>query len=104
MRTFVALFFAAVFLYLPSFALAQGSSGPQHPVTQQEIDQLKRQIDQDTHSSVQSITDYHTESGDLNNRLDFIRYGGLLNLKLSSSTAFRLTGTQTNYLPVSDVF
>src|SRR5215831_17999790 len=104
MRTFFTLTLAVLFVCMPSLLVAQQSPGPQHPVSQQEIDQLKRQIDQDTHSSVQSITDYHTESGDLNNRLDSIRYGGLLNLKLSSSTAFRLTGTQTNYLPISDVF
>jgi hypothetical protein len=104
MRTFFTLTVTVLFVCTPSFALAQESSGPQHAVTQQEIDQLKRQIDQDTHSSVQPILDYHTESGDLNNRLDFVRYGGLLNLRLNSSSAFRLTGTQTNYLPVSDVF
>jgi hypothetical protein len=104
MRTFFTLTFAVLFVCIPSIIAAQESSGPQHPVTQQEIDQLKRQIDQDTHSSVQTITDYHTESGDLNNRLDFVRYGGLLNLKMNSSTTLRLTGTQTNYLPINDVF
>jgi hypothetical protein len=104
MRMFVALTFAIVFVCTPYFALAQETSGPQHPVTQQEVDQLKRQIDQDTRSSIQVISDYHSESGDLNNRLDFMRYGGLLNLKLNSSTAFQLTGTQTNYLPISDLF
>jgi hypothetical protein len=84
--------------------LAQQSSGVQQPVTQQEIDRLKRQIDEDTRSSVEGIMDYHTETGDFNNRIDFLRYGGRWNLKTGSSTAFQLTGTRTDYLPISDLF
>src|SRR5262247_3820934 len=105
MRPFFALGVAVMFAGMShSFALAQESSGVQRPVTQQEIDRLKRQIDQDMRSSVEAITDYHTESGDLNNRLDFLRYGGRLNLKLGASSAFQLTGTRTDYLPISDTF
>jgi hypothetical protein len=85
-------------------ALAQQSAGVQQPVTQQEIDRLKRQIDEDTRSSVEGIMDYHTETGDLNNRIDFVRYGGRWNYKARPNTAFQLTGTRTDYLPVSDLF
>jgi hypothetical protein len=87
-----------------SVALAQESSTVQQPVAQQEIDRLKQQIEDDTRSSVEAIMDYHSETGDLNNRLDFVRYGGRWNFKSGSSTAFQLTGTRTDYLPVSDVF
>ena len=104
MRTFFAVA-VAVFAFSGHVAVqAQEASGVQRPVTQQEIDRLKRQIDADTRSSVEAIIDYHTESGDLNNRLDFFRYGGRLNLKLGPSAAFQLTGTRTDYLPMSDLF
>jgi hypothetical protein len=104
MRRF--LFIAAVmFVCLPiSAVLAQQSAGVQQPVTQQEIDRLKLQIDEDTRPSVEGIMDYHTETGDLNNRLDFLRYGGRWNIKSGSSTTFHITGTRTNYLPVSGLF
>src|SRR5215831_11603205 len=105
MRTLFALAVAVISGFAPSsLALAQESAGVQRPVTQQEIDRLKRQIDQDMRSSVEAITDYHTESGDLNNRLDFLRYGGRLNLKLGAASAIQLTGTRTDYLPINDVF
>ncbi len=105
MKTFLAFIVAVMFaLSGPAAAQAQENPGVQRPVTQQEIDRLKRQIDQDTRSSVEAIMDYHTESGDLNNRLDFFRYGGRLNLKLGSSAAFQLRGTRTDYLPIGNVF
>src|SRR5438552_5628685 len=99
MRMFLAFNVAVMFaLSGPAAAQAQENPGVQRPVTQQEIDRLKRQIDQDTRSSVEAIMDYHTESGDLNNRLDFFRYGGRLNLKLGSSGAFQFRGMRTEYL------
>jgi hypothetical protein len=105
MKTFLVVITAATLvLCLHRPAQAQENPGMQRPVTQQEIDRLRRQIDEDTRSSVEMVTDYHTESGDLNNRLDFIRYGGRLNLKVGSSSAFQLTGTRTNYMPISSVF
>jgi len=104
MKTCLA-FTVLLMVCLPqSFALAQEASNVQQPVTQQEIDRLKRLIDEDTRSSVEGIMDYHSKTGDLNNRLDFLRYGGRLNFKSGSSTALQLTGTRTDYLPISDVF
>ena len=51
MRTFFAVA-VAVFAFSGHVAVqAQGASGVQRPVTQQEIDRLKRQIDADTRSS-----------------------------------------------------
>jgi cellulose synthase operon protein C len=85
-------------------AQTQDNSGVQRPVRQQEIDRLKRQIDEDTRSDVEAIVDYHTETGDLNNRLDSFRFGGRLNFKSGSSSAIQLTGTRTNYIPILGVF
>jgi len=42
-------------------------------------ERLKRQISQDTRSSIEALGVYHYESGDLNNRLDFFRAGAGLN-------------------------
>src|SRR4051812_21638670 len=97
--------FVAMFVFT-AFAAVQGQndSGIQRPVRQQEIDRLKRQIDDDTRSRVEAIIDYHTETGDLNNRMDSFRYGGRLNLKIGPSSAFQFTGTRTNYLPLDNTF
>ena len=83
---------------------AQESTSSQSPVRQQEIDRLKRQIEDDTRSSVEAVMDYHNESGDLNNRLNFFRYGGRLNLKVGSSSSFLFTGTRTDYHPLNSNF
>src|SRR5262249_55044189 len=105
MRRFLAVIVAVMFAFSGrAAAQAQDNSGVQRPVRQQEIDRLKRQIDEDTRSDVDAIIDYHTETGDLNNRLDSFRYGGRLNLKLGSSSALQLTGTRTNYMPILSVF
>jgi hypothetical protein len=104
-QTFVAVVVAVMFAFSGrSAAQSQDSSGVLRPVRQQEIDRLKRQIDEDTLSGVEVITDYHTETGDVNNRLDWLRYGGKLNLKFGSSSVFQFTGTRTNYMPITDSF
>ncbi len=105
MKTSFAILIATLFAFgACTISWAQENSSVQRPVTQDEIDRLKRQIGLDTSSSVEAITDYHTESGDLNNRLDFLRYGGRLNLKWGSASRLELTGTRTNYLPISSTF
>jgi hypothetical protein len=105
MRTVFSITFAAMLAFMPrAAALAQNNSGIQKPVTQQEIDRLKRQIDLDERDGIEAIADYHTETGDLNSRMDFTRYGGRLNMKWTPTLAFQLTGTRTNYRPISDTF
>jgi hypothetical protein len=84
--------------------LAQENPGLQRPVRQQEIDRLKRQIEQDASSNVEAVVDYHTESGDLNNRLDYLRYGARLNLRWGSSSTIQLAGTRTDYRPISSLY
>lgn len=105
MKSFLAVIVAAIVGFGGQRpAWAQETSAIERPVRQQEIDRLKRQIDSETRSSVEAVTDYHTETGDLNSRLDFIRYGGRLNLKLDSSSVLQVTGTRTQYLPLSSAF
>src|SRR5262245_28324032 len=105
MKTFFIIVAVLVLELIPhSVALAQAGATAQTPVTQQEIDRLKRQLDQDERSSLEAIVDYRTATGDLNNRLDFMRYGGRLSLKTAPSTAFLLTGIVTHYMPMSDAF
>ena len=71
--------------------------GLDRPVTTQELDQLKRKIADDTRSNIEGIFEYHTETGDLNNRLDFYRAGARLNLKLTPATLLQIRGTHTPY-------
>src|SRR5262245_10217912 len=97
-----------VLLIIVAFSLsatAQSQTpGSQKPVTQQEIDQLKQQILNEDRSTVEAITEYHHESGDLNNRLDQFRYGGRLNLRLNSSGGAYLTATRTKYMPLVSTY
>lgn len=74
----------------------QKRSWNEKPVSSQEIEQVKREITDETRSSIEGIFDYHSETGDLNNRLDFWRYGGRLNLR-SGGMLFYLGGTRTLY-------
>jgi len=105
MKPFLAVLVAAtVGLGGQRPAWAQESAATERPVRQQEIDRLKRQIDDETRSSVEVLSDYHTETGDLNSRLNFIRYGARMNFRLDSSSALQFTGTQTQYQPLSSAF
>src|SRR5262245_20429639 len=105
MKSFLAVLVAAIVgLGGQRPAQAQESPAVERPVRQQEIDRLKRQIDDETRSSVEAVMDYHTETGDLDSRLDFVRYGGRVNRRLDSSSALQFTGTRTQYLPLDSVF
>lgn len=73
-------------------------AGSDRPVTSREIGQLKEEISDATTSSLEGIVDYHNENGDLNNRLDFWRFGARLNYKANSSTTYYVSGVETNYL------
>ncbi len=72
------------------------------PVTSQEIDQLKNEIYEETHSSVQGLFDYHHESGDLNNQLNFLRYGARLDIRWHGGLLLYMTGTHTLYHTLND--
>jgi cellulose synthase operon protein C len=92
-------------LMCASIAAAQTDRDPLHqPVTAAEIERLKRQITRDSRSNLEVISGLHTESGDFDNRLDFRRYGGRLNLKFGSGSTLSASLVRTNYLPRIDAF
>lgn len=78
-------------------------SGMNRPVTSQEINQLKQEISDSSSSNIQGIFEYHAENGDLNNRLDFWRYGGQLNYLWKPSTTVYLRATGTSYTTIGGV-
>ncbi len=72
------------------------------PVTSQEIEDLRRQIVDETHSGAEGIFDYHSETGDLNNQLNFWRYGARLNIRWHSGLMLYMVGTHTLYHTLND--
>ncbi len=72
------------------------------PVSSREVDQLKQEILDETRSSVEGLFEYHNETGDLNNRLDFLRYGGRLNYKWTPHTMLSFRGVRTSYMTIDD--
>lgn len=96
--TLVLFLFASLTAFGEPTDKGDSQSGIHRPVTSQEIEQLKRQISDDTQSNVELLADYHTESGDLNNRLDFWRFGVRANYRKSSGSLFYFSGTHTPYM------
>jgi len=82
---------------LPASENTEAGTGMHRPVSTKEIEDLKRQISDETQSNVELLSEFHTESGDLNNRLDFWRFGARLNYKASSGTLFYFGGIHTPY-------
>lgn len=86
----------ALFLLLAllGFAVAEVRSNEQEteqppgeePVTPEEIEELRREIERGTRSSLEVLFDWNGDSGDLNNQLHVQRYGVRYNLKRESST------------------
>lgn len=74
-----------------------GGPGIHRPVSAKEIEDLKRQISDETQSNVEILSEFHTETGDLNNRLDFWRFGARLNYKASSGALFYFGAVHTPY-------
>jgi hypothetical protein len=81
----------------------QQQSVMNRPVTSQEVQQLRQEISDSTSSTIEGIFEYHTESGDLNNRLDFFHYGAQFNYVRKPGTVFYLRGTGTSYLTIDSV-
>ncbi|MCI0621199.1 MAG: BCSC C-terminal domain-containing protein [Acidobacteria bacterium] len=98
-RIFVSTVFVILLAggLLPASDKTEASPGIHRPVSSQEIEELKRQISDETQSNIEFLADFHTESGDLNNRLDFWRFGARLNYKKSSGTLFYFGGVHTPY-------
>src|SRR5215471_406078 len=79
------------------------ATGMNKPVTSQEVQRLQQEISDSSSSTVEGIFQYHAESGDLNNRLDFFRYGAQFNYVSKPGTVFYLRGTGTSYLTLDSV-
>jgi cellulose synthase operon protein C len=73
-----------------------GPEKPQ-PVTPEEIEKLRREIERETRSSLELLFDGHAENGDLNNDLTYLRFGARLNLRRGSATTLHLTALHTPY-------
>jgi hypothetical protein len=82
---------------------APAGSGVNRPVSSREIEQLNLQISSESRSSVEALGEYHTETGDINNRLDFWRAGGRLNYRASGATMLYLRGVETNYRTTNNI-
>ncbi len=67
------------------------------PVTPEEIERLRREIERETRSSLELLFDGHTENGGLNDKLSYLHMGARLNLKRGSATTLHLTALYTPY-------
>jgi hypothetical protein len=98
-RTCIATIFVLLLASrcLPASDSSESGAGMHRAVSTKEIEELKRQISDETQSNVELLSEFHTETGDLNNRLNFWRFGARLNYKASSGTLFYFGGTHTPY-------
>ncbi len=90
----------------PSPGAAQIDRDPSiyRPVSPDEMQRLRRQITEETRSSVELLGDYHYESGDLNNRLDYFRGGARGTYKITSGTRVYLSAIESRYLTQDDSY
>lgn len=75
-------------------------SATHRPVSSREIEQLNLQIASASRSSVEALGEYHTETGDVNERLDFWRYGGRFNYRHTAATLLYLRAVGTDYMTI----
>lgn len=73
------------------------ASVAQQTVSQKEIDDLRRELVQETRSSFELFGELHGESGDANNKLDLARYGARLNLRRGPENTVFLSVLRTAY-------
>jgi len=71
------------------------------PVNQTDVERLKQEIAEEDRSSVAPISEYHSESGDLNNRLDYWRWGGRMDVKVGAGSALFFSSTRSQYMTSS---
>src|SRR5688572_14158350 len=101
MKTQFGVFLVAVQLVscLPVYGLQNSSdnSSATQTVSQRDIDLLRRRIEDEGRSNIEIISQYRTETGDLNNRLDYLRYGVRANFVWRPGSALYIGATQTPY-------
>lgn len=95
--------FAATQIILPAAENeSETGSGVHRSVSSREIEQLHQQISDSSRSSVEAIGEYHTESGDINNRLDFLRFGGRFNYRPGGGTTYYIRAAETQYKTIGN--
>ncbi len=99
-----AVLVAALLWPAPGVAQIDRDPSIYRPVSPDEIERLKLQIAEEARSSVELPGEYHYESGDLNNRLDWFRGGGRGTYTLTSRTRLYLSLVETRYLTQDDSF
>jgi hypothetical protein len=99
-----AVLSAAMLFALGGLAQSDREPSIHRPVSAEELERLKRQITEETRSSVELLGDYRIESGDLNDRLDLWRLGARLNYKAATGSLIYLSAAQTNYMTRDDRF
>lgn len=67
------------------------------PVTSEEIERLRSEIEREARSSLEFLFDGHTETGGLNDKLSFLGLGVRLNLKRGSDTTLHAAARHTPY-------
>ncbi len=78
-------------------------SAVNRPVSSRELEELRMSVSESTRSNVEGIFDYHAETGDVNNRLDYLRYGAQVNYRVSPGNFVYLRGTGTSYRTLGNV-
>ncbi|HKC13328.1 MAG TPA: hypothetical protein VKI41_14955, partial [Vicinamibacteria bacterium] len=98
----MALVSALLLVSVPIAAATAGEGGgappdPGPPVSRGDVDELRRQILEETQSSLEILLDVHDETGDRNSELDFVRYGARLHLRVRPTTTLFLSAQRTPY-------
>jgi hypothetical protein len=93
------LLVAQLLFCLPVYAFQDSRSNntAQNPVSQRDIDRLRRQIEDEDRSNLDISHQYHTETGDLNTRLDYLRFGLRANVVSRPGSLIHIGVTQTLY-------
>jgi hypothetical protein len=81
----------------PAEELGGQPPDPGPPVRPGDVEELRRQILEETQSSLELLLDVHDETGDRNSELDFVRYGARLNLRVRPATTLFLSAQRTPY-------
>ena len=80
-----------------SLSAQAGRDPVRAPVSPEEIARLQRQIARESRSTVEVLTEYRPETGEVNDRLNLWRYGGRLNLRFEGGWRFSASVVQTYY-------
>ena len=93
----------AMWAIVISAGAAAAEAQADKPVSPREIDELRKKIDAETRSTLELLFGAYGENGDLNNRLDLIRYGARLELKRRSGRTASIVATRSEYATPQDL-